>query len=140
MNMEYCGHDVSIESLSAAILRAKRHEGGLKLWPCLAVDSEWLAEIREETIRLAGRRKPSEVHAPGHPTYWVMPVGRFDQYSLYNASGDTSDTKRAGEGDPGGKSFADSESPEIQALAGCFAERLHMFRLHALFPGAPGHE
>jgi hypothetical protein len=134
--MEYCGHDVSIESLSAAILRAKRHEGGLKLWPCLAVDSEWLAEIREETIRLAGRRKPSEVHAPGHPAYWVMPVGRFDQYSLYNASGDTSDTKRAGEGDPGGKSFADSESPEIQALAGCFAERLHMFRLHALFPGA----
>lgn len=140
--MNTSGHSVSLESLTTSILRAKRHQGGLKMWPCLAVEPAWFAEIREEVTRVVERRVPSDSTRPDHPSNWAGLVGRAAQHSLFNSSGDTSDYASDFNSQSRGKCFADSGSPAIERLVSCFAERLHNFRINTYFPhsGVKPHE
>ena len=129
-------HDVSLESLTAAVLRGKRHQGGLKMWPCLRLDPAWFAEITGEVAHLARDRIPSETARPDHPGNWVGVVGHATQHSLFNVSGDTSDYGADFNSEAAGKSFVGPEYPAMARLVACFAERLHNFRLNTLHPGA----
>ncbi len=140
--MNTSGHVVSLETLTTSILRAKRHEGGLKMWPCLEVELGWFAEIREEVMRLVERRVPSDSTRPDHPSNWPGLVGRAAQHSLFNSSGDTSDYTSDFNSQSSGKHFADGESPATGRLVSCFAERLHNFRINTYFPhsGVRPHE
>jgi hypothetical protein len=129
-------HEISFNELSTEILRAKRHVGGLKMWPCLALDPAWFLQISGEVEQLVGRWAPSEFTEPGHPGNWVGVAGRVTQHSLFNLTGDTSDYSSDFNGTPNGKSFVSPEFPGIARLVACFADRLHNFRLNTLFPHA----
>lgn len=131
--MELSGHDLSLESLTTSVLRAKRHEGGLKVWPCLAVDTEWFGQIRDEVSRLVERRVPSDATRADHPSNWAGVVGSATQHSLFNHTGDTSDYGSDFNSQSHNKSFADSDSPAIERLVSCFAGRLHNFRVNTFF-------
>jgi hypothetical protein len=132
----------SKQSLTTAVLRAKRHEGGLKMWPCLEVEPSWFREIQAEVARLVERRTSSDSTRQDHPSYWSGLLGRAAQHSLYNSSGDTADYRSDGNGESRQKRFADAESPAVQRLVSCFAERLHNFRVNTYFghSGVKPHE
>jgi hypothetical protein len=89
--MNLPNHAISLADCRREVLSAKRHEGGLKMWPCLRLDPDWFDAIVSDTRGLIARREASLVTRPEHPTNWVRPYGVGTQHSLYNHSGQTED-------------------------------------------------
>jgi hypothetical protein len=128
--------------LQEAALAGKRHQGGLRMMPCLALDPDWFSRIRESVHALIAGERGSDVTNPAHPTYWVRPYGQAVQFSLLNRSGRTDDAAGDFDGDPEGRSFRLNQYPEIGRLIESFGGRPINFRLSCLQPrsGLSPHE
>lgn len=115
---------------------ADEHQGGIKLHACLALEPTWFAALASEVRGLVARRPPSEVGDRTHPTYWTNPYGRATQHSLFNASGNTSDTSVDHDHRHEGKTFNAPECPALHRFARSFESRLLNFRINGLLPGS----
>lgn len=129
-------HLQSVELLREALLAAKRHEGGLRMLPCVALDASWFARIRETIDSLVGENPASDVTNPLHPTYWVRPYGKATQYSLYNSSGRTDDYSTDFNDRVDDKTFRMQRYWEVGELIRSFEGRLLNFRLNCLAPNS----
>jgi hypothetical protein len=129
--------DTTMESFRREVEQAAlEHRAGIKIEACLAVDPGWFEAIRRDVRDLVARRPPSEVGDRSHPTYWTNPYGRATQHSLFNASGNTSDTSVDHNHVAAGKTY---NAPEYEALGRfvrSFGNRLLNFRINGLFTGA----
>jgi hypothetical protein len=126
----------SLKVLREAVLAAKRHEGGLKMLPCVELEPAWFARLRETVDSLVRENPGSDVTNPLHPTYWVRPYGKAKQYSLYNSSGRTDDTSTDFDGGVTAKSFRLERYVEVGELIRSFKGRLINFRLNSLAPNS----
>jgi hypothetical protein len=133
---------MTLEGFRAQVEAAARHEGGVKLHACLAVEPAWFAAIQEDVRRLLRQRSPSDVGATSHPTHWTNPYGKAVQYSLFNASGDTSDTSVDHDHRHEGKSFNAAGCEALRRFFACFETRVLNLRLNGLLPdsGLSPHE
>jgi hypothetical protein len=133
---------MTLETFREQAEAAARHEGGVKLQACLAVDPSWFAAIQEDVRRLLCQRSPSDVTASSHPTHWTNPYGKATQYSLFNASGDTADTSVDHNHSHEGKSFNAAGCDALRRFFSCFESRALNLRLNGLLPdsGLSPHE
>jgi Aspartyl/Asparaginyl beta-hydroxylase len=133
---------MSIGSFREQVEAAARHEGGIKLHACLALEPSWFSAIQDDVRRLLRQRSPSDVTATSHPTHWTNPYGKATQYSLFNASGDTADTSVDHNHQHEGKSFNASECHALRRFFACFETRALNLRLNGLLPdsGLSPHE
>ena len=133
---------MTMKAFREQVEAAARHEGGMKLHACLALDASWFAAIQEDVRALLRRRRPSDVTATSHPTHWTNPYGKATQYSLFNASGDTADTSVDHNHQHEGKSFNAAGCEALRRLFGCFESRALNLRLNGLLPdsGLSPHE
>jgi len=133
---------MSIETFRQQVQVATEHRGGIKLQPCLALDPAWFGAIQQEVRGLLRERAPSDVTRQDHPTHWTNPYGKAVQYSLFNASGDTSDTSADHDHKHEGKSFNAAGCKALQRFFSCFESRALNLRLNGLLPdsGLSPHE
>src|SRR5262245_38564629 len=131
-----------MQDFRAQVEAAARHEGGVTLHACLRGEPSWFAAIQDDVRRLLQQRSPSDVSASSHPTHWTNPYGKAVQYSLYNASGDTSDTSTDHNHRHEGKSFNARGSDALRRFFACFESRALNLRLNGLLPdsGLSPHE
>jgi hypothetical protein len=127
---------MSLDSVRAAVLAGKRHQGGLKMQPCLAVKASWFEEMQREASQIIETLPSSEVTAKNHPTYWTRPFGKATQHSLFNKSGDTSDHSSDASGDGDGKGFAFGDFKALGSFFEVFSGRLLSMRLSGLMPAS----
>ena len=127
---------MSIETLRNQVIVANRHEGGLKIQPCLAVDPAWFASIQDDVGALLEKREPSDVMKPVHPSYWVRPFGNgATQHNLFNQNGSTSEYANPGAQDAR-YTFAAPELESLKRFFDPFESRVLTFRLNGLMPGS----
>jgi hypothetical protein len=133
---------ISIQDIQQRVLMAARHEGGLKIQPCLQVDPAWFGAMQIEARELIAGRVASDVGEKSHPTNWVRPFGQATQFNLFNRSGNTEDCSTDFSGAMEGHSFAAPECPSLRRFFDCFAARVLSFRLNGLMTnsGLGAHE
>ena len=73
--------------------RAFQHKGGIKTLCLGTLESAWFAEIQRECSWIISSAGSSDVTERGHVTNWTRPTGQVRQFSLFNTSGDSADTK-----------------------------------------------
>jgi len=118
------------------IMQAAKHEGGIKMQPCLAMDPAWFSSIQEEVRNLQAARPPSDPGDKSHPTNWTKPYGNVTQHSLFNDSGNTADTATDHNLKIEGKSFVVPECAALNRLFSIFTNRALNFRLNGMLPKA----
>ena len=100
----------------AEATRAFEHKGGIKILELGALDPSWFTQIQRECAHIIEHAGSSDVGAPKHVTNWTRPSGTVRQFSLFNNSGDSADTK----GDYGYLGDVSKKKlvfPELKALA-----------------------
>jgi hypothetical protein len=128
---------MSIEILREQVLAANRHEGGLKIQPCLAVEPGWFAEMQADVRKLLQEREASDVMLKSHPSNWVRPFGQgATQHSLFNKSGITSDYSSDHSGATEGLALAVPGCESLKHFFAPFESRLISLRLNGLMPGS----
>ncbi|MBK9169706.1 MAG: aspartyl/asparaginyl beta-hydroxylase domain-containing protein [Bryobacterales bacterium] len=124
------------------VVLAARHQGGLKVRPCLQVEPGWFAAIQQDVRRLLEGHAPSIVGESSHPTYWTRPFGTVTQHSLLNTSGRTEDFSADHNLQIEGKQFVARECPALERLSQAFAGRAINLRLNGMVgrAGLAAHE
>jgi len=116
------------------ITRAYEHKGGIKTLCLGALEPEWFSAIQKECSWIIESAGSSDVAERSHVTNWTRPSGRVRQFSLFNTSGDSADTK----GDYGHLGDARKKRlvfPQLKALSrfvDLFAPALRNFRLNGM--------
>jgi len=127
---------MTLESFREQVILAAHHEGGVRLQPCLAMDPAWFRAIQSECARIVAEKGSSKVTDSKHPTYWTRPYGDAVQFSLFNKSGDTSDTSADHLHELQGKTFALPQMTAVARLGRAFEGRLINLRLNGLAVGS----
>lgn len=127
---------MSIETVRDRVIAGNRHQGGLKIQPCLAVDPAWFASIQDDVRALLEEREASDVMQPAHPSYWVRPFGNgATQHNLFNKSGSTSECTNHSAKDAN-CTFTAPELVSLKRFFDLFESRVLTFRLNGLMPGS----
>jgi hypothetical protein len=127
---------MSMEAFREQVLLAAHHQGGIRLKPCLVVDADWFRAIQADCARIISGSASSEVGSREHPTHWTRPYGKAIQFSLFNRSGDTSDTTSDHSHSTEGKAFAFPALTSLHRLFHAFEPRVLNFRLNGLRTGS----
>src|SRR5258708_22440116 len=133
-NMRY---DLLIEGFK----RAFEHKGGIKALRLGALDTAWFQEIQSNCAWIHSKAGSSDVTMKTHVTNWTRPAGEVRQFSLFNDSGDSADTK----GDYGYLGDAARKRlvfPKLEALARfarLFGPMLRNLRLNGMGPNSSLH-
>lgn len=75
------------------IRKAYQHIGGIKTLKLGSFDKEWFQQIQAECSWIIENAGSSDVTAPQHVTNWTRPTGQVRQFSLFNDTGNSADTK-----------------------------------------------
>lgn len=82
-----------------------------------SISPTFLKDVRIDALRLIKDHEGSVVAKKGHVTNWTNPYGDAIQYSLWNTSGNFSDTSTDHNGSPDGKHFHHREQyPSLAKL------------------------
>ena len=73
--------------------RAYRHKGGTKALELGKLEATWFRQIQEECAWIYDHAGSSDVTDQRHVTYWTRPSGEVRQFSLFNETGKSEDTK-----------------------------------------------
>lgn len=115
------------------MLNGTFHEGRrlrvVSLGPWLLPEEE---PVYGAALNVAAGSLPSDVTAKGHVTNWTRPQGEANQWSLFNRSGDTSDTSGDHDRSAEGKAFA---APAFEAIRDVFPT-IYNLRLNRLGPAS----
>lgn len=120
------------------ITRAYEHKGGIKSLQLGALDADWFRQIQGECSWIIDSAGSSDVTSANHVTNWTRPSGTVRQFSLFNTSGESADTK----GDYGYLGDAKKKRlvfPQLEGLkrfAALFGPALRNFRLNGMGPAS----
>src|SRR6185437_10674668 len=77
----------------SGITQAYQHTGGIKTLCLGKLEKDWFEQIRSKCSWIIENAGSSDVTAPKHVTYWTRPSGQVRQFSLFNHTGSSADTK-----------------------------------------------
>ena len=116
------------------ITKAYEHKGGIKALHLGSLSAVWFQQIQGECSWIIEHAGSSDVTAKNHVTNWTRPSGQVRQFSLFNMSGDSADTK----GDYGYLGDAKKKRlvfPQLEGLkrfAALFGPALRNLRLNGM--------
>jgi Aspartyl/Asparaginyl beta-hydroxylase len=118
----------------AGIRVAFEHRGGVKTLLLGKIDPLWFSQIQRECSSIIAAAESSDVTRKGHVTNWTRPTGRVRQFSLFNMSGDSADTR--GDygylGDVAKKRLVFPEHDALARFAKLFIPALRNLRLNGM--------
>jgi hypothetical protein len=97
------------------ITEAYQHVGGIKTLRLGTFEKSWFEQLQAECSWIIENAGSSDVTAPQHVTNWTRPTGQVRQFSLFNDTGSSADTK----GDYGYRGDVKKKRlvyPELKAL------------------------
>jgi len=118
----------------SGIIQAYQHTGGIKTLKLGSFDQTWFQQIQAECSWIIENAGSSDVTAPGHVTNWTRPTGEVRQFSLFNDTGNSADTK----GDYGYQGATKNKRlvyPQLEGLArfaALFQPALRNLRLNGM--------
>jgi hypothetical protein len=120
------------------ITTAYEHRGGIKTLKLGRIEESWFREIQADCAWIFQNAGSSDVTDRKHVTNWTRPSGQVRQFSLFNKSGESADTK----GDYGYLGDAKQKRlvyPQLNALsrfAALFMPALRNLRLNGMGPNS----
>ena len=114
--------------------RAFEHRGGVKALQLGIIEADWFTQIQQECAHIITHAGSSDVGVPKHVTNWTRPSGTVRQFSLFNNTGNSADTK--GDygylGDASKKSLVFPEMKGLARFADLFRPALRNLRLNGM--------
>jgi len=118
----------------SGITKAYQHAGGIKTLRLGELEQHWFRQIQSECSWIIENAGSSDVATPQHVTNWTRPTGQVRQFSLFNDTGNSSDTK--GDygylGDSRKKHLTFPDLPGLSRFAGLFRPALRNLRLNGM--------
>lgn len=116
------------------IRKAYQHTGGIKTLRLGKLSDEWFRQIQSDCARIIETSGSSDVTEKTHVTNWTRPTGQVRQFSLFNETGNTADTK--GDygylGDVKRKRLVYPELQGLRRFASLFQPALRNLRLNGM--------
>ncbi|HVP85357.1 MAG TPA: aspartyl/asparaginyl beta-hydroxylase domain-containing protein [Rhizomicrobium sp.] len=118
----------------SGIRQAYQHTGGIKTLCLGSFDKDWFQQIQAECAWIIKNAGSSDVTMAGHVTNWTRPTGQVRQFSLFNDTGNSADTK--GDygylGDARRKRLVYPNLPALSRFASMFQPALRNLRLNGM--------
>ena len=127
---------MSYSSLLNGIREGNYHAGGIRCLQLFRLQENYLAELKNEVMRLTQTECASDVTNPRHITNWVRPSGEVTQFSLFNSSGRYDDFSGDHSLSSSGKQFFGAHAYPILARLLASLPDLVNFRINLLGSGA----
>lgn len=129
--------NLAVSQFLEAVVSENFHRHGIRCLRLFRADSDFLTEIQAEVTDIVRTCASSNTADPTHITNAVTkPVGETSYYSLYNATGDTSDWSTDYNCEFAGKAFIDARGyPNLNRLLSFFLDTTQ-FKILGLGPGA----